>query len=201
MFCRYHLLHALGGLTNPPDVDTRVDYQMNELTVRWSMVGIENIVNFVVIVENSQTRKQTAVVGPAQTETSFFIEPDATMFNVTVIAYDTCQKNSSTTVSVIVQRDRIKSKTLTETSTSLLAHICTSTDVIRLSQSVVPPPTCVGVENLENNQGYTNCYNLLYNIVVFIICRVLHCTRCYYSYYSISISYTRNYHYSLLVEA
>ena len=153
-FCRYYLLHILGGLTNPPDVGTHVDDEMNELTVRWSMVGIENIVNFVVIVELSQTGKfQTAVVGPAKTEASFYIEPDAAMFNVTVVAYDTCQKSSSTTVSVIVQRDRIKSKTLTETYTSLLAHICTSTDVIRLSQSVVPPPTCVGVDNLENNKG------------------------------------------------
>ena len=129
---------------------SHVDDEMNELTARWSMVGIENIVNFVVIVENSQTGKfQTAVVGLAQTEASFVIEPDATMFNVTVIAYDTCQKSNSTTVSVIVQRDRIKSKTLTETYTSLLPPICTSTDVIRLSQSVVPP-TC---ENLENNKG------------------------------------------------
>ena len=147
---------ALGGLTNPPDVDTHVDHQMNELTVRWSMVGIENIVNFVVIVENSQTGKQTAVVGPAQTETSFFIEPDATMFNVTVVAYDTCQKSSSTTVSVIVEREQIKSKSLPETSTSPLkdfASICTSTDVILLSQSVVPSPKCVVVKNIENNQG------------------------------------------------
>jgi hypothetical protein len=143
-----------GGLTNPPDVDTHVDYPMNEFTVMWSVVGIENIVNFVVFVENNQTGKfQTAIVGPAQTETPFFIEPDATMFNVTVVAYDTCQKSSSTTVSVIIQRDRIKSKTLTETSTSPLAPICTSSDVIRLSQSVVPPPRCVVVDNLENNQG------------------------------------------------
>ena len=135
-------------------MDTHVDHLMNELTVMWSMVGVENIVNFVVIVEKSQTGKfQTTVVGPAQTEASFVIEPDATMFNVTVVAYDTCQKSSSTKVSVIVQRDRIKSKTLTETSTSPLAPISTSTDVIRLSQSVVPPSTCVGVEILESNQG------------------------------------------------
>ena len=144
----------LGGLTNPPDVDTHVDYPMNELTVRWSMVGIENIVNFVVTVENSQTGKfLTAIVRPAQTEISFYIEPDATMFNVTVVAYDTCQQSSSTTVSVILQRDRIESKTLTETSTSPLG---TSTDVIRLSESVVPPSRCVGVKNLENNQGICN---------------------------------------------
>jgi hypothetical protein len=86
VFCRYHLSHTLGGLTNPPDVDTHVDYLMNELTVMWSRVGIENIVNFVVFVENSQTGQRTTVVGPAQTETSFDIEPDATMYNVTVVA-------------------------------------------------------------------------------------------------------------------
>ena len=153
MLCRYLLLHTLGGLTTPPNVDTHVNNDTNQLTVMWSVVGIENIVNFVVSVENSQTGKQTAVVGPAQTEASFVIEPDATMFNVTVVAYDTCQKSSSTTVPVIVQREQIESKSLAETSTSPLkdfASICTSTDVIRLYQSVVPSPTCVGV---ENNQG------------------------------------------------
>ena len=63
MFCSIILLHTLGGLINPPDVGTRVDYLLNELTVMWSVVGVENIVNFVVIVENSKTGKfQTAVV-------------------------------------------------------------------------------------------------------------------------------------------
>jgi hypothetical protein len=141
-----------GGLTNPPDVDTHVDYPMNEFTVMWSVVGIENIVNFEISVENSQTGKQTTIVGPAQTETSFYIEPDATMFNVTVVAYDTCQKNSSTTVSVIVQRDQMESKSLAETSTSpltdLTPSICTSTSVIHS-----PPSVALKCESLENNQG------------------------------------------------
>ena len=136
-------------------MDTHVDYPMNELTVMWSMVGIENIVNFVVFVENNQTGKfNTTVVGPAQTEKSFYIEPYATMYNVTVVAYDICQKNSSTTVSVMVQRDQMESKSLAETSTSLLTDlapsICTSTGVIHSPHSVAPPPKC---ENLENNQG------------------------------------------------
>ena len=117
------------------------------------MVGMENIVNFVVFVENSQIGKfNTTIVGTAQTEETFVIEPDATMYDVTVVAYDTCQKSSSTTVSVIVQRE---SKSLAETSTSLLTDlapsICTSTGVIHSPHSVAPPPP--KCENLENNQG------------------------------------------------
>ena len=95
-FCVAHLPQ------DPPQIeDAHINETTHELSITWTPSSTSLIINFIVMVTSTVTgKRQSAVVGYDETYTVSFIVDSEEPHNVTIIAYDMCQGNSSVTHAV-----------------------------------------------------------------------------------------------------